>query len=254
VLCALSISIAVGARAADIVEWVKIPGGRFLMGTDDLSANAKPVHRVRIKGFEMAKAPVTFGQYGDCVKAGACTPIAEPCAPSFDGFKGDDQPVVCVTWEQAAVFSRWVGGRLPSEAEWEYAARDAGHDSKYPWGNETPTCELAVMDEGGRGCGRGATWPVCSKTKGNTPQGLCDMAGNVWEMTEDRWHRSYRGAPANGSAWGGSDGRFRVNRGGSWHSDAVALRSAARNYDVENPKGDDVGFRPVRSATPAAPR
>lgn len=249
VACAVLPFVGLAARAADAdgVEWVKIPGGSFVMGADDLGLSAKPRHRVKVKSFEMAKSPVTFRQYGACVKAGVCTPIAEPCAPSFDGFKGDDQPVVCVTWGQAAAFSRWAGGRLPSEAEWEYAARGAGQDRKYPWGDQEPSCELAVMDQGGRGCGRAATWPVCSKPKGNTPQGLCDMAGNVWQLTQDRWRRSYKGAPADAGAWEGRTGRFRVNRGGSWHSDANALRCAARNYDVEDPKGDDVGFRPVRA-------
>ena len=136
-----------------------------------------------VKSFQLAKTEVTNKQYKACVEAGACTPPS-----SYEG--GDDQPVVNVDWNQAKAFSEWVGGRLPSEAEWEYAARSGGKERKYPWGDEEPSCERAVMNQGGNGCGRNATWPVCSKTAGNTSQGLCDMAGNVWEWTQDWYHDS----------------------------------------------------------------
>ncbi|MBI5243481.1 MAG: SUMF1/EgtB/PvdO family nonheme iron enzyme, partial [Elusimicrobia bacterium] len=169
------------------IVWVRIPGGSFMMGDEEWS-DSKPRRQVRVKAFEMAKSEVTNKQYRACVDAGACTPPS-----SYVG--GDDQPVVNVDWNQAKKFSEWAGGRLPSEAEWEYAARSAGKDWKYPWGNEEATCAKAVMSEGGLGCGKSSTWPVCSKSAGNTKQGLCDMAGNVWEWTQDWYHDSYNGAP-----------------------------------------------------------
>ena len=109
----------------------------------------------------------------------------------------------CLDWQQAVDFCAWAGGRLPSEAEWEYAARSGGPSSsyKYPWGNDAATCTYAVMDDGGYGCGTGRTWSVCSKPAGNTSQGLCDMSGNVWEWVEDWYHGDYTGAPTDGSAW-----------------------------------------------------
>ncbi|NNN06367.1 MAG: formylglycine-generating enzyme family protein, partial [Elusimicrobia bacterium] len=198
--------------------------------------NERPAHRVTIHSFQMAKTLVTNKLYKACVAAGACT------APS-NYYGGDDNPVVNVDWNQAKAFSKWVGGRLPSEAEWEYAARSGGRDWKYPWGNETATCDNAVI----AGCGYNETAPVCSKPKGNTKQGLCDMAGNAWEWVEDEWHDSYDGAPTDGSAWEDANaGSDRVGRGGSWGFDAADARSAYRSGGDPGYRSADLGFRPAR--------
>lgn len=239
------------------IAWVTIPGGNFARGNDKYF---KPRQSVTVRTFQMAKTSVTFAQYKRCVAAGACTPahVSDGKCSFWDGarwnnnvnlpasFQAGDQPVVCVDWDQAKQFSEWVGGRLPSEAEWEYAALSAGKEWKHPWGNEDATCERAVMIDAGYGCGKGSAWPVCSKPKGNTEQGLCDMNGNVEEWTQDWYHASYDGAPADGSPWGvaksvqdwnyrerhrdrntpnpwpGKPGDFiadlRIIRGGSWNS------------------------------------
>ncbi len=201
------------------VQWVKIPGGTFTMGTKDF-ANAQP-HRVTIKGFQMAKTLVTNKQYKACVDAGACTP------PTDQGpkYAGDDKPAVGVEWEQAKAFAAWVGGRLPTESEWEYAARSAGKDWKYPWGNEEATCDRAVIDV----CHGLGTEPVCSKPAGNSQQGLCDMAGNAWEWVED-WYHLYSETPTDGSA-PQAPGKYRVFRGGSWGCiDALARPTFRGGY------------------------
>jgi formylglycine-generating enzyme required for sulfatase activity len=239
------------------IEWVSIPGGSFMMGNDaapEYGSNAKPAHRVTIRSFQMAKTLVTNKQYRACVAAGACTAPAasqncleHPQDPALDG---DDQPVVCVSWEQARTFSQWAGGRLPSEAEWEYAARSAGQERKYPWGDEDPTCERTVMSDGGNGCGRRATWPVCSKPKGNTDQGLCDMSGNVYEWVQDWYHNSYVGAPNDGSAWENPAGSSRAMRGGAWLPHVVPwyLGTTARSYFGPSLRVGVfiIGLRPVR--------
>jgi formylglycine-generating enzyme required for sulfatase activity len=205
---------------------------------------------VTIKPFDMAKTPVTNKQYRACVAARGCTPAhVGRCfiyAGSWawgrlpDRFQGDDQPAVCVDWEQAEMFSEWVGGRLPSEAEWEFAARGAAGDWKYPWGDREPTCERALV----RGCGNGASAPVCSTPAGNTPQGLCDMAGNVWEWVRDSYHASYEGAPLDGSFWDVASSSH-VARGGSMYDDGEKARCAYRNGLLSGAYYH-VGFRPVR--------
>ena len=249
------------------IEWVRLPAGTFYMGTADADLSfPKPVHRVTVKAFDVAKTDVTFKQYRACVAAGACTPahLSDGECFVYSGkawvkgklpavFQGDDQPVVCVDWDQANAFAEWAGGRLLTEAEWEYAARSGGKDVKYPWGNEEATCERAVMDEGGDGCGRSSTWPVCSKPKGNTDQGLCDMAGNVWVWLQDRFHASYEGAPADGSAWQTPVANVMLDvskRGGSWRNDAGFMRAAFRGDCSPLHTHDYNGIRVARAAAP----
>jgi formylglycine-generating enzyme required for sulfatase activity len=233
---------------------VTIPAGKFTMGSKDYS-DLKPRHEVKIKSFQLAKTLVTNRQYKACEAAGACTAahvsdgtcyiwngddIAESPGNLPDSFQGDDQPVVCVDWDQAKKFSEWAGGRLPTEAEWEYAAKSGGKDWEYPWGNEEATCERAVIS----GCGN-ATAPVCSKPAGNTQQGLCDMAGNAEQWVEDWYHDSYHRAPTDGSAWEDA-GDARVFRGGSWNSVAVSAGSARRGSNAQGARFHFLGFRPAR--------
>jgi formylglycine-generating enzyme required for sulfatase activity len=241
------------------IEWVTIPGGTFTMGSEDWP-DSKPRHAVTVKTFQMAKTKVTFGQYKKCVEAGPCTAAhtSDRSCTVWDGwkwdfgtlpdsFRGDDQPVVCVNWEQAQRFAKWAGGRLPTEAEWEYAARSGGKDRKYPWGNEEATCERAVIKEGEYGCGKISTWPVCSKSKGNTEQGLCDMSGNAWEWVQDWYYDSYIGAPTDGSARETPPGEDRVSRGGSWVGDAGIARVYDRIEHDPIKRDSDRGFRLSRS-------
>ena len=224
------------------IKWVTIPGGSFMMGSNSGVSDEKPVHRVTVGTFRMSKTEVTNAQYRACVRAGKCRQHTQ-----YSGFTGDTQPVVGVSWKDARSFCHWAGGRLPSEAEWEYAARSGGKGWKYPWGNAAATCSRAVMDHGGNGCGKKRTWPVCSKTAGNTTQGLCDMAGNVWEWTEDCWHGSYSGAPSDGSAWTRNcSASFRVDRGGSWSNTGDDLRAAYRGNFSPGGRLDRLGVRCAR--------
>ena len=233
---------------SDRIKWVRIEGDRFFMGSNYGDSDEKPVHRVTVPTFEMSKTQVTVDQYIACVDAGSCS--APGTGTYCNWIKSDrgSHPINCVDWDQAQAFASWAGARLPSEAEWEYAARSGGRDWKYPWGDEAATCERAVMDNGSAdGCGRDSTWPVCSKPRGNTTQGLCDMAGNVWEWVQDWYHDSYNGAPTDGLAWESPTGSFRVLRGGSWSIIARGVRAANRSYD--DPRSRDVylGFRLARS-------
>ena len=233
------------------IEWVAINGGKFTMGTDSGEKgfeDAKPIHEVAIKTFDMSKTAVTVEQYAECVIKGGCT---EPTTGDYCnwGVAGRQlHPVNCVDWDQASKYAKFKGGRLPSESEWEYAATSGGKNQKYPWGNDEPTCDKAVMyGNGGYGCGKNSTMPVCSKTAGNTAQGLCDMAGNVWQWVQDKYQYSYKGAPVDGSAVEAA-GSYRVVRGGSFVSNGAGrLRADGRRYFGPGYGYGFVGFRLVRS-------
>jgi len=229
------------------MEWVSLKGGTFQMGSKQGFPDERPVHPVTLGDFEIARTEVTVKQYQACVDEGACT---EPRAPVMCGRSAnwgvtgrEDHPINCVVWDQAKEYSEWVGGRLCTEAEWEYAARSGGQDREYPWGNQKATCKRAVMWEGELGCGEG-TWPVCSRTEGNTEQGVCDMAGNVWEWVAD-WKGDYSDS-AQTSPTGPEAGYFRVFRGGGWNSKAEYVRAARRDSFGPGQK-KLTGFRPCRS-------
>ncbi|MFA6434342.1 MAG: SUMF1/EgtB/PvdO family nonheme iron enzyme [Elusimicrobiales bacterium] len=243
-----------GAEFQDI-EWVTIPGGRFAMGAGDSVegfSEAKPAHMVDITTFEMSKTPVTVRQYKECVDACECTEPAGGGYCNWDEPGRELHPVNCLRWEQAVQYARFKGARLPSESEWEYAARSGGMDLLYPWGNEPATCEKAVMSgDLGDGCGAGGTMPVCSKPAGRTGHGLCDMAGNVWQLLQDAYEYSYEEAPADGRPVEGRGSR-KVMRGGSFRdSDAVNLRVYYRS-DSYGPlyRPDFIGFRLAKDHTP----
>ena len=249
------------------VGWVAIPRGTFKMGRVSAGVEEWPPHKVTIKAFFMSRAEVTVAQYGACVKAGKCR---EPhwddgdCYVEIAGnwargvapvnLRNPRQPVACVTWQQARTFCRWAGGRLPTEAEWEYAAR-GGDARKFPWGDQQASCARAVMGherkcarEDPCGCGKHRTWLVCSKPKGHSKHGLCDMAGNVWEWVEDCNHKTYRGAPSDGSAWTKScrDQRGRLMRGGAWSNPAIYMRASGRHDDYADDCNYALGIRCAR--------
>ncbi|MDD5210626.1 MAG: SUMF1/EgtB/PvdO family nonheme iron enzyme [Elusimicrobiales bacterium] len=229
--------------------WITIPGGKFMMGTDSGGfEDSKPVHKVAIKTFKMSKTAVTVEQYAECVIKGGCT---EPDTGNYCNWGKPGRqlhPVNCVDWYQARAYAKFKGARLPSEAEWEYAATSGGRNQEYPWGNDEPTCDKAVMfGKGVFGCGKNSTMPVCSNTAGNTAQGLCDMAGNVRQWVQDSYQDSYKGAPTDGSAFEAADS-YRVMRGGSFYDlDASYLRADFRNSLDPGRRGVNVGFRLARS-------
>jgi len=183
------------------------------------------------------------------VTAEACTEPGAWTRCNWNDPGYENHPVTYVDWNQAKTYCDWAGGRLPTEAEWEYAARSAGQPIEYPWRHETATCHWALMYNGvANGCGTGRTWPVCSKPSGNTAQGLCDMAGNVWEWVQDWYHSDYEGAPNDGNAWEDPVGSDRVGRGGSILSDADYLRTFRRDHTDPATQYYDLGIRCVKDA------
>ncbi|MBO0710932.1 MAG: formylglycine-generating enzyme family protein [Acetobacteraceae bacterium] len=204
---------------------VPIAGGPFRMGSGE-DASEQPIHTVTVKPFQMAKYPVTVEQWNACVAAKACAQVA-------DG--ADDAPISNVSWGDAEQFVAWLSQtsgrhyRLPSEAEWEYAAR-GGSESRYWWGD---TMRAGLADCKGCGGPREGLQPDRVGSLPPNPFGLNDIGGGIAEWVEDCWHKDYHGAPADGSAWLASDCRQRVLRGGSWSNDPSYVRSASRaSYDA----------------------
>jgi formylglycine-generating enzyme required for sulfatase activity len=208
-------------------------------------------HEMKIRPVELGEVfidrhEVTVDQYRACVDAGAC---AEPDSCSNDPIANwkhsgrGDHPVNCVGFRQAVAYCAWVGKRLPTEAEFEKAAR--GPDGRlFPWGDQEADCRYAAMqDEDGTGCGKGRTSSVCSRTVGNSPYGVCDLAGNLWEWVVDTKGNAFPALDPDGKT-------RRALRGGAITNSAAVLRSSLRFYvqDVRVPDargGDFTGFRCV---------
>jgi len=228
-------------------EFVQIPGGTFRMGSDDGESNEKPVHLVTVKSFALGKYEVTRGEFRKFVEATSYKTDAEKrdgCYgwtgsewkkdSSFNwknvGFTQDDKhPVVCVSWNDAKAYVNWLSEqtgkdyRLPTEAQWEYACR-AGSTGKYSFGDDANQLGNYGWYSSNSG---NKTHPVGEKQPNKF--GLYDMHGNVWEWLEDAYHRSYNGAPSDGSAWISGNSNYHLLRGGSWGSDDNGLRCAYRN-------------------------
>ncbi|RME49580.1 MAG: protein kinase, partial [Deltaproteobacteria bacterium] len=171
-------------RAPIKMEKVSIPRGCFDMGSYRGEEDEQPVYKECFKDFYIDKTEVTVAQYQRCVDAGVCSSALldqsdwgsdEACNWGKPG--REDHPINCVDWSQAKQYCQWVGGRLPTEREWEYAARGEG-GWEYPWGDAEADCDHAVMHDGEDGCGAYSTMPVGSKPAGASPFGVLDMAGN----------------------------------------------------------------------------
>jgi len=234
-------------------EMLEVPAGIFWMGCKPsdpdctYNGNEKPYHPVNVQAFMIDKYEVIAGDFKKCVDALACSYPGTDKGCNYNKTGMENHPINCVNWTQANMYCDWTKRRLPSEAEWEKAARglDGGI---FPWTGSTLSCDFAVMndaDAGGSGCGAGGTMVVGSRPDGGSPYGLMDMIGNVYEWVEDDWHDSYKGAPDGGGAWlvdGGSD--FGILRGGSWGIGVKSMmRTSSRFLQEFSNKTPDFGFR-----------
>ena len=244
-----------------------IPAGSFLMGSSDREAGHQraegPQHRVGFaRPFAMAVYDVTRAQFAmfaretGFVSDSKCN-WRSPAPRGHPLNQTDNDPVVCISYSDAEAYAKWLSSksghnyRLPTEAEWEYAAR-AGSSTTRPWGNANArdfanygTDQCCAAFAAGRD-----RWLYTSPVGSLRPNafGLYDMLGNVWQRTEDCGHADYSGAPSDGSAWlTGGDCTTRIVRGGAWLASLDLLRSAARAADPADFRKSDIGFRVVRS-------
>ncbi len=229
------------------LDWVKIPAGTFQMGCvqadSECAADERPRHAVTISTpFLMMITPVTVAQYRRFAKA---TRREMRSAPPFA--QDDDHPVLNVTWADAAAYCVWADGRLPTEAEWEYAARGGRDGLKYPWGDSISHDNANFKGTGGRDRWE-HTSPVGSFEANGF--GLFDMVGNVWEWCADLYgDRYYASSPAT-DPQGPSSGSSRVLRGGSWEFGPGSLRISLRGWIGPSGGVDSGGFRCVRALVP----
>ena len=227
-------------------EMVVIPEGSFKMGCVsgiNCDSDEEPVHKVKIDSFALSKYEVTFEDYD------AFTDATGRERADDEGWGRGRRPVINVSWYDAMAYAEWLSEqtgdryRLPSEAEWEYAAR-AGTTTPYSWGHEISrhraNCDGCTSVWGGE------KTALVGSFKANG-WGLYDMHGNVWEWVLDCWNANYRGAPTDGFAWLSGDCERRVLRGGSWSYVPRNVRSANRNWNTAGYRYVNYGFRVARS-------
>jgi formylglycine-generating enzyme required for sulfatase activity len=227
-----------------------IPGGTFVMGSHSGKSNESPEHQVEVTGFSMDAREVTKAQYDTCVQAGGCTPAHDSdgtcVAWNGSGFMrvrippspaALQLPAVCVTWYQARDYCAFKGKKLPSEAQWEYAAL-AGGSAPYAWGNARPDPSRCAQANGGG--------PRSPASFAPNAWGLSDMTGNVWEWVNDRYQSDYYATSEPREPTGPDVGQYRVIRGGGWYSGPEQLRIKNRHWFEPNFGEVSIGFRCVK--------
>jgi formylglycine-generating enzyme required for sulfatase activity len=222
---------------------VVVPAGEFTMGSPTGDLDEQPAHQVYVDAFSMDKYEVTVGQYAAFLQATGVTSPSDWMTMNQPAHL--KHPVANVDWTDAVAYCKWVGKRLPTEAEWEKAAR--GTDGRlYPWGNDPPTPRHANYGKTGLH-NHGALASVGTLKDGKSPYGIYDMAGNVWEWVSD-WYDNdyYKNSPLQNPT-GPSSGESKVLRGGSWDSDPPHLRSALRYFHRSAHRHKDYGFRCVKT-------
>jgi formylglycine-generating enzyme required for sulfatase activity len=214
-----------------------VPDGTVIRGSlgAEGDEDETPSDEVFVPAFYIDRFEIANDQYDECVEAGVCQ---QPRELDPTRFGSPRQPVVGVSWYDAATFCQWAGKRLPTEAEWERAAR--GDDRRtYPWGDSLPECDQAVLTQ----CDRYGPEEVGGRPRGAGPFGTRDLAGNVWEWVQDWYAPRYAPAGPDGNPTGPAEGQQRVLRGGSWRFGPPYARVSNRHRDDPRHRVPSYGFR-----------
>jgi len=222
---------------------VYVPAGEFTMGSNDGDSDEKPVHTVYLDAFWIDKYEVTNALYKKCVDAGKCSPPSESRSYTRSSYYGntqyDNYPVIYVTWENANQYCTWANKKLPTEAQWEKAAR--GTDGRtYPWGSTFDSTKLNSSYSNPR---TGDTTAVGSYPSGASSYGAMDMVGNVLEWVADWYGENYYASSPKSNPTGPTTGQYRVVRGGSWYFQSGKLSTVGRDKGNPVSRVYDLGFR-----------
>jgi formylglycine-generating enzyme required for sulfatase activity len=242
------------------VSMALVPAGSFEMGSAEGEEDEQPVHTVWLDDFFIDQFEITNAQYAECLDAGACQPTTDTTAFAssysrriyYGSTEYANYPVIYATWYEAQEYCEWRGARLPTEAEWEKAARGGLEGKKYPWGDEAPVCK-AGAENGAKfddddACDDTDTAPV--GTYGPNGFGLYDMAGNVWEWVSDWYSEDYYSISPEENPTGPEEGQYPVVRGGAWGNYAERLTVTYRRINDQNSGSLSIGFRCARDVTP----
>jgi formylglycine-generating enzyme required for sulfatase activity len=236
--------------AAEETSMVLIPQGLFWMGRDGTEAleDERPRHQVWLDAYSMDLHEVSTAQYAQFLVTTRRPPPWQ--WETVDLSVHGDRPVIGVDWYDADAYCRWKGKRLPTEAEWEKAAR--GTDERlYPWGNQTPTASLANFALGARFSYSQVLMPVGYYKQGASPYGLYEMAGNVWEWVQDWYGANYYEVSPERNPQGPEEGQFKVLRGGSWSDLPKYLLTYGRFKLPPTTRNSFTGFRCAKSGSPS---
>jgi serine/threonine-protein kinase len=223
------------------MEMLSIPDGSFLMGARFGKPHEKPERSVTLKGFWIDRTEITNAAYSVCVEAGSCQ-LSEVYPEHYNlnriiPLGNGKLPVVDITWNQARTYCEWAGRRLPTEAEWEKAAR--GTDGRrYPWGERWATCSLANF----KGCADQPV-PAGNYPEGASPYGALEMAGNVWEWTADDYSGDTFAQSTEGNPAKPDTANYKVIRGGSFEDSRFRVTTTTRTWLKADSRGYDLGFR-----------